>query len=113
MSNIAKEIGFTKDEFKTFWDLYYPVCIYQDISEEDAQKWQDEMNKKIIPLSRLCCPYCLVNKLCGFCEYGKIQGICTQAISGYHKAITFWKTHKIIAIHRKKGKFINRGANDN
>ena len=101
MAIIANDLEFAKGEFESFWDIYYPVRIDQDMDAEYFQTWNNWLQKEPLPLSSHSCPYCCVSKSCSFCEYGKIQGLCETVDSGYQKAYRFWRDCKIGAKMRK------------
>ena len=89
----AKELNFTGDEFKAFWNVYYPMRIDEDISIKTAHARYYQYGMDDITSFRSdSCPYCCANDdNCFSCAYGKVQGMCKLRDSKYNKARVFWK----------------------
>ena len=96
MASVAIELGFTRNEFESFWQIYYPERINQDISVENAEICITWIRNHAMVLSRQACPYCQASRSCSVCEYGKIQRLCETVDSGYQRAFNIWKGHVFV-----------------
>ena len=77
--------------FNIFWNAYYPERIDQDIEEDAWDACWASLHVDHAKFSILTCPYCKANlHNCESCAYGRRNGNCPEADSGFVDAMKFW-----------------------